>query len=125
MTELALLLAAGGAAAYTIWALFGHYWTAYLNHLRCPCQTPLRERITLLTTGRAEWLNDDGTTDTEHLGWKDRWNLAGPQPFNWWWVRRWGGLDCGCTINPITRRRLLTRMGCPTHDDIYNQDDIR
>lgn len=41
--------------------------------------------------------------------------LAGPHSYEWWWVKRWGRMGCGCTRNPVTRRRLLTSSDCLEH----------
>lgn len=41
--------------------------------------------------------------------------LRGRNSYRWWWVRRYGELPCGCTQNPVTRRRLLSIVGCYMH----------
>lgn len=73
------------------------------------------QRMRVLATGIVVWDNDDGTEDIEYLGWRDRWAIFGVHSYNWWWVRRFGVLDCGCTRNPLTRRMALYRADCRTH----------
>lgn len=69
--------------------------------------TRLLSRLRVLYDGKIAWEADDGTVEHETLGWKDRWALFGVHSYNWWWVRHWGQSDCGCTVNPLTRRRVL------------------
>jgi hypothetical protein len=47
-------------------------------------------------------------TDKETL--KTIWALVGPQEYSWWWVRKYGREECGCTVNPLTKRRSLMCM---------------
>lgn len=75
----------------------------------------LIERLKVLATGKVTWVDDDDGTEDEVLSWADRWTLFGVHAHNWAWVRRFGARDCGCTVNPLTGRRLLIRWGCPTH----------
>ena len=56
-----------------------------------------------------------GETETEIMGWRDRWAVFGVHSYNWRWVRRLGQRGCGCTVNPLTRRKVLTRMDCAEH----------
>lgn len=73
-------------------------------------------RLRVLRTGVIEWVDPDtGQIEVELLGWRDRWTLFGVHSYAWRWVRRFGGRDCGCTFNPMTRRKVLTRMDCDTH----------
>lgn len=73
-------------------------------------------RLRLLATGHAEWVDEEtGDIEVAHESWRTRWALAGFHSYSWRWVRRWGGLPCGCTVNPLTRRRVLTRAWCPVH----------
>lgn len=72
-------------------------------------------RMKVLATGIVVWDNGDGTEDIEWLSWRDRWSIFGVHSYDWWWVRRFGGLDCGCTRNPLTRRMVLYRAACRTH----------
>lgn len=73
-------------------------------------------RLRVLMTGHVEWVDSEtGEVEVDLLSWKERWNLFGIHSYNWRWVRRWGEMDCGCTHNPLTRRRVLTAMRCPTH----------
>jgi hypothetical protein len=73
-------------------------------------------RIRLLVTGRAAW-GEPGAEDVEvvKLSWGARWAITGVHSYNWWWVKRWGREPCGCTINPVTRRRLLFDSKCSEH----------
>jgi hypothetical protein len=92
---------------------------------------PLKSRITLLATGKARWVNDKtGVVSITHEAWHTRWKLAGPRVYSWWWVKRWGRLDCGCTRNPLTRRMVLINSSCVLHmgfdmwaDEIDGTDD--
>lgn len=74
-------------------------------------------RLRALATGTVHWCDPDtGVVDeVDHLSWRDRWAIFGVHSWAWAWVRRFGERDCGCTINPVTRRRVLTRMDCPEH----------
>lgn len=82
-------------------------------------------RLAALATGRVEWIDpEDGATEVEWLGWKDRWSIFGVHSDTWRWVRRYGKQDCGCTINPVTRRRVLIRMTCPEHGKPHLFDDL-
>jgi hypothetical protein len=69
-------------------------------------------RIRILATGRLVWEDITGELEVEYVDWRTRWAIAGIHSANWRWVRRWGKQDCGCTINPITRRRVLICMSC-------------
>jgi hypothetical protein len=76
----------------------------------------LLTRFRILLTGRTEWLDEStGRVEVIHEDWETSWAIAGFHSHNWWWVRKYGKRDCGCTINPITRRRVLTLWGCATH----------
>lgn len=76
----------------------------------------LMSRLRLLRTGVVEWVDPEtGQVEVDLLGWRDRWSLFGAHSYNWNWVRRFGRRDCGCTLNPLTRRRVLTRIDCPAH----------
>lgn len=77
--------------------------------------TELLTRLKVLADGKVSWQTDDGGIDFETLSWKDRWAVFGVHSYNWWWVRDWGTLSCGCVRNPITRRTVLIRWKCPTH----------
>lgn len=72
-------------------------------------------RLYILATGRVEWVGEDGGVDREKLSWRTRWSIVGVHSYNWKWVRRYGKRVCGCTFNPITRRKVLTRMDCSQH----------
>lgn len=68
----------------------------------------LSGRMHALLTGRVVWVDaEDGTEETEHYGWRDRWAIFGLHSYDWRWMRRWGKRPCGCMINPLTRRRVL------------------
>ena len=75
----------------------------------------LWQRIRIIATGYVEWEADDGTVDSETLSWRSRWAIFGIHSYKWGWVRKYGELPCGCTINPITRRRVLTSIDCKVH----------
>ena len=73
-------------------------------------------RLRALLTGRVEWVDpEDGVTEVEWLGWRDRWSIFGVHSYTWDWVRKYGALDCGCTRNPVTRQTVLTAFLCPEH----------
>ena len=73
-------------------------------------------RLAALATGKVVWEDPaTGETETETMGWRDRWAIFGVHSYNWRWVRRFGKRDCGCTVHPLTRRKVLTRMDCPEH----------
>jgi hypothetical protein len=76
----------------------------------------LLARLRVLATGRCTWVDTD-TGEREHdvLDWRSRWNLFGVHSSNWRWVKRFGRRDCGCTFNPLTRRKVLTLMDCREH----------
>lgn len=74
------------------------------------------QRLWVLLTGVVSWIDHDtGKIEQETVDWRTRWALAGIHSYNWWWVRRWGGQACGCTVNPLTRRRVLTDFDCLKH----------
>lgn len=74
-------------------------------------------QIRPLLTGRVEWCDphSGAVIETEYMSWPDRWSLFGIHSTEWWWVRRYGKMHCGCTRNPLTRRMVLFRMDCPDH----------
>lgn len=76
----------------------------------------LLERIKFLVTGMAVW--GDEPPFKEDL--RTRWAIAGIHSYNWNWVRRWGKQECGCTINPLTRRKVLHNLKCVL--DEYDKD---
>jgi len=85
-------------------------------------------RLRILLTGRTEWVDETtGQSEVIYEDWRTSWAIAGIHSANWWWVRKYGQLDCGCTINPITRRRVLTLWGCHTHcdKDDWLDDEVR
>lgn len=95
----------------------------------------LWRRLVRLATGRYVWVDtEDGSETVEHMSWKHRWRLDGPQSWKWWWVQRWGHLDCGCTRNPLTRRFILYAGSprCPHNHakfnsmlyDMFGDDDV-
>lgn len=75
----------------------------------------LRYRATHLVTRRYTWVADDGQEIHTREDWDTAWAMEGPHTYRWWWVRRWGRLDCGCTRNPLTRRIVLYTMSCEEH----------
>lgn len=84
-------------------------------------------RLLRLATGRYV-LTDmvTGEDQVEWWDWRQRWAIDGIHSWKWWWVQHWGKRDCGCTINPVTRRRVLTRGDCPTHGfpGLFNRDRV-
>lgn len=63
------------------------------------------------------WVHDVDCTECvpreEHMRVRVRWRLFGPKSYNWWWVKRWGKMECGCcTRNPLTRRQVLYSWKC-------------
>lgn len=77
----------------------------------------LWQRIRILATGRVEWVSakDENEVEGETLPWRTRWAIFGVHSYKWRWVRKYGALPCGCTINPLTRRRVLTDWDCKVH----------
>jgi hypothetical protein len=64
-------------------------------------------RIKLLITRKSEWVNaDTGGPIVEHESWGTAWTIAGPHPWMWWWMK-YGKRECGCQINPLTRKQQL------------------
>lgn len=73
-------------------------------------------RLKFIATGRAEWVDvETGEVEIEQLHWGARWAIAGIHSHRWWWVRKWGRESCGCSINPLTRRRVMFNMDCEKH----------
>lgn len=76
----------------------------------------LISRLGILLTGRVSWLDPHtGAREAETISLRDRWAVFGVHSYNWWWVHRYGRRSCGCVINPLTRRKVLTSMDCPDH----------
>lgn len=73
------------------------------------CHVLLARRVVLpnLVTGEDELLDE--------LDWAIVWALAGPRASSWWWIRRWGRLDCGCLRIPGTGRLVLITGDCTQH----------
>lgn len=76
-------------------------------------------RIKLLVTRRFNWhyTDSEGQHQLEQVKepWNAAWAIAGIHSWSWWWVRRYGELDCGCTRNPLTRRVVLMDSMCDVH----------
>lgn len=72
-------------------------------------------RIRALFNGKVEWIDEDGRVEKEYMSWRTRWALFGVHSYTWKWVRRNGTRPCGCTFNPITRRKVLTQWNCSQH----------
>ncbi len=76
-----------------------------------------------------EWVDPQNEDEVEEeiLPWRTRWAVFGVHSYKWWWVRKYGKLPCGCTINPVTRRRVLTDIDCKIHGrwggDLEEEDD--
>ena len=83
-------------------------------------------RLRILLTGRCTWVNTQtGEVEHEVIVWRDRWAIVGIHSSNWRWVRKFGTRDCGCTFNPLTRRKVLTNMDCPTHGcSMWKRDSV-
>ena len=65
-------------------------------------------RIKVLITRKTTWLNDDGSVShTVKETPSAAWAIAGIHSWKWWWVRKYGQLDCGCVRNPLTRKFVL------------------
>jgi hypothetical protein len=76
----------------------------------------LLARLRVLRTGVCEWVDPiTGRIEADLLSWRDRWTLFGVHSYSWGWVREFGKRDCGCTFNPITRRKVLVNIDCPRH----------
>ena len=82
-------------------------------------------RAHVLATGIVEWADPDTgeVTERDNLSWRDRWAIFGIHSWDWRWVRRYGKQACGCTINPLTRRPVLTVLGCREHCPMEWLDD--
>lgn len=74
-------------------------------------------RLRALCSPTIEWCDPDTgeVVEVDRVSLRDRWYLFGPHSYEWRWVRRRGGLGCGCTRNPLTRRMVLMRMDCAAH----------
>lgn len=59
------------------------------------------------------WTDADGAKVRNREPWSLRWAFAGIHSYKWFWVRRWGRMECGCTRNPLTRRTVLFKYRCP------------
>ncbi|MCH9733604.1 MAG: hypothetical protein K0U78_03475 [Actinomycetia bacterium] len=73
-------------------------------------------RLRYLLTGRTWSENFDGERRPLTDPWSVRWAVAGIHSYKWWWVKKWGSESCGCTINPLTRRRVLYALECQQHE---------
>lgn len=74
----------------------------------------LRERIRILATRRTVW-GDGDDVHVDRESWSSAWAIAGVHSWEWRWVRRYGAMECGCTLNPVTRRIVLVNMACEEH----------
>ncbi len=73
-------------------------------------------RIKMLVTRKFEWTDvESGTTTITKESWHATWAIAGIHSYQWWWVCKFGQMDCGCTKNPITRRLVLISGKCEKH----------
>lgn len=82
-------------------------------------------RFKFLLTGKAVWADPETNETVEETkeDWSTRWAIAGIHSANWRWVNRYGLQKCGCTINPITRRRVLYNSKCRQHCGSFNLED--
>jgi len=72
-------------------------------------------RVKLLVTRKSTWVGPNGSETAVKEDFSDAWAMVGVHSRNWWWVRKWGELDCGCTRNPLTRRMVTYDMKCEQH----------
>jgi hypothetical protein len=73
-------------------------------------------RVKLLVTRKFTWVDqEDGSERVVKESFSHAWAMLGVHSRNWWWVRRWGELDCGCTRNPLTRRVIMFDWECGEH----------
>jgi hypothetical protein len=71
------------------------------------------ERVRFLATGNAERKDTaTGEITKTRESWEVRWALGGVHSHKWWWVNRYGQMDCGCVRNPLTRRMVLYSGDC-------------
>lgn len=66
-------------------------------------------RVKLLITRKVEYFPGLVTKEP----WDTVWAIAGVHSYNWWWVRKYGSLTCGCGRNPLTRRFVWYSTDCP------------
>ncbi len=70
----------------------------------------------MLATRRFEWEDTEtGEISVTKESWRDAWMIAGIHSYHWAWVRKYGKMPCGCTRNPVTRRRVLIAGECEEH----------
>lgn len=88
----------------------------------------ITHRLYVLATRKLEWEDPvSGTSTITREDWSTCWQIAGWPSSNWWWVRKYGKMECGCTRNPVTRHRVLIAMHCPIHgaaDWWFDEDDF-
>jgi hypothetical protein len=72
-------------------------------------------RVKTLVTGKLVWVDAETGEEFVERSRYGAWIVAKPWVHNWWWVRRWGQMPCGCTRNPLTRRVILYEFDCSTH----------
>ena len=83
-------------------------------------------RIKILIIRKVTWESCDGDKlYDEKVSLSFAWTLVGIHSHQWWWVRKYGRLPCGCQINPLTRRFVAYRWRCPeNHGGINNSLDL-
>lgn len=75
----------------------------------------LAQRARTIVSGNIHWVDPETGEAGYDYERRAAWAVAGPQVSNWWWVRRWGSLPCGCVKNPITRRWVSYAVTCTEH----------
>lgn len=68
-------------------------------------------RIKILATRKLTWV-DTETGEEKKYSLGATWSIVGVHSYKWWWVRKYGQLDCGCCRNPLTRRFVTYRWRC-------------
>lgn len=73
-------------------------------------------RIKTLITGVTVWRHPSPLVPAERVrDWSLAWTIVGIHSYQWWWVKKWGNLPCGCTRNPLTRRMVIFSGDCKQH----------
>lgn len=73
-------------------------------------------RVKVLVTRRWELFPGHISKETFRF----MWGIVGIHSHNWWWVRKYGRLPCGCARNPLTRRWVWYMYGCPENHGSIN-----
>lgn len=82
-------------------------------------------RVKMLATRRFVWVDQEtGEERVAKESWKTAWTLVGIHSYRWWWIGKYGKLQCGCTRNPLTRRMVSYVWRCPEHMAWINDIDL-